>query len=91
MREVTKSGYEEFMFLGQLRYRCPLAWESSEPCAYDTYDLEVMHRHVREAHNRTGKPMKQHAPTPSMLYDANGKPVTFGSQPCFENVEFKEE
>ena len=88
----AETGFEVFLWNGQRRYRCPLSWESGEPCAYDSYDLEVMRQHVRESHNRSGKAVKRRAPSP-VIYDADGRPVTLGARPDrgFEDVRFKDE
>lgn len=93
--------FEVFHWKGQTRYKCPLSWDSGAPCAFDTFELNEMYKHLQEPHNRTGMTPRKVTKLPSSLLDADGNPITYGdgspvtntdgSPKEFADVAFKEE
>ena len=85
---------ETFLWKGQLRYRCPLKWESGDPCAYDTYDQQLLREHMRNPHSRTGKTSRespQELIVDSPILDPKGEPFkkTVPLPEEFRNLKFK--
>jgi len=76
---------------GQLRYRCPMHWESGERCVWDTHDLDTMRKHVKEPHTMTGKAAMAIKKV-SKILDSDGKPFAIDETlPENEDVHFAEE
>jgi hypothetical protein len=86
-----KTGLRVFHFRGQLRYRCPLKWESGDDCVYDTHDLEALKEHMSAPHNRTGKVERQTRQYQSALVTSEGKPIVYSVPDDLKKVEFKKD
>lgn len=63
MPEPVPKGIATFHWRGQLRYRCPLKWESGAECEYDSHSMQDLHSHMRTPHNYSGKVIKTAAPS----------------------------
>lgn len=79
----TPVNIETFYWKGQLRYKCPLKWESGAQCEYDTYDQNVLRAHMASPHTRTVG-LKIETQTDIQA----GKTFTKESDPEFESVRF---
>src|ERR1035441_6677021 len=87
-----ETGLDVFYFAGQKRYKCPLNWESGERCAYDTYDLSDMRKHIgRAPHSMSGKSPTQVLRRVSYLVDGEGKPIVVEENLELKDVHFAEE
>lgn len=87
-----ETGLEVFYWCGQMRYRCPIIWESGKRCDYDTYELEQMRHHMNGSHNATGEAPKRQIKRVSPLVDHEGKPIIHEDAPLpdeLQNLKFK--
>ncbi len=46
----TSVKIETFLWKGQTRYKCPRIWEGGIKCDYDTYDLDLLRKHMMTGH-----------------------------------------
>jgi hypothetical protein len=84
----TSVEIETFHWKGQLRYKCPLKWSTGAPCQYDTYDVELLKKHMVSDHTR---PNGLEVPvTPQSLADQPTQDFNKTPDPEFEFVKFKE-
>lgn len=84
---MTKSvQIETFYWKGQLRYRCPLNWESGARCEFDTHDLVEMKKHIGTGHTRSAGLKTEIYPK-----DSSEKDFTTTHDPEFENVKFMDD
>src|ERR1035441_4757717 len=88
-----ETGLDVFWWSGQKRYKCPLSWESGERCAYDTYDLSEMRKHISKApHSLSGKLPTQTQRRTSSLLDGKGNPIIVEEIPTeLQDVHFATE
>lgn len=66
---MNAADYETFTFCGQLRYRCRMKQLDGSACAFDTYDLRIMHEHER-GHAAA---LLNKTPSSPTLFDAEGR------------------
>lgn len=78
-------GVETFHWKGQLRYRCPLFWESGAKCSYDTPDLNELKKHMV----KSGHAAKVEAPRIETLPITHADPLDSVSEE-FKHVSFAE-
>jgi len=91
--DVGESGFQEFYFMGQLRYRCDQVWEGGAQCEYDTYDLQALYEHRRSPHTQDGKPSQSRVRV-SPVVDSQGKAIlideTNRAAEAYRDLKFKE-
>jgi hypothetical protein len=75
---------KSFYWKGQLRYECPMKWESGAQCEFNTHDLDNMKAHIRAGHSRIGG--LKHEIKAQLEKDFNTN-----IDPQFEQVKFMDE
>ncbi len=88
--ENIEDGISIFHWKNQKRYRCNQVWESGDPCAFDTYDLAELRRHVTEPHNRTGRRAQAQRRVLSPIVGPSGEAIVRDDAE-FRGVAFKPE
>ena len=51
-QKIKDSDIETFLWRGQMRYKCPLHWESGTRCEFNTFSLDELRKHMAQGNHQ---------------------------------------